>query len=273
MDQLRSIFEWIAARKYLSIVVVIVLISFLLFIRHWRHVSNGQISEPLTRGKIVDAVYGIGTVTPYKRFSFNPLVGTTVEKSFVIEGDSITKGKPLFQTENGMIYRAPFDGIVNYYPYRNGENTYATVPMMILTDMKDRYIVVSVEQQGALRVKPGQIAKISFDSLRQETFEGKVSAVYSYASNFLARVDSISLPETILPDMACDVAIVISVHENALLIPVTAYENGGVWVKRGHGLARLTPVRLGVTDGIWAEVLSGDVKPGDRVMIRKQVSQ
>ena len=65
----------------------------------------------------------------------------------------------------------------------------------------------------------GQDGEAELRFLRQQTFEGKVAAVYSYSNNFLARIDSVNLPDSILPDMTCDVAIVIAVHENALLIP------------------------------------------------------
>ena len=50
-----------------------------------------------------------------------------------------------------------------------------------------------------------------------------------------------------------------------------AFDNGRVWVKRGHGIPHPVPVKLGVIDGTMAEVVDGDLQPGDRVMIRDQV--
>lgn len=271
MDRLRAVGEWISRRKYLSTFIAALLVAVIVGIRFFVHVSAGKLSEPIQRGTIVDAVYGIGTVTANKRHSFNPLVGDTVGRSFVREGDRVKKGMPLVVSSDGNVYRAPFDGIVNYMPYRPGENTYTTSPMMVLTDMSDLYVTVSMEQQGALRVKEGQDVKLSFDSLRQKTFEGKVAAVYSYSNNFLARIDALKFPDSVLPDMTCDVAIIIGVHENALLIPVVAFDNGRVWVKRGHGIPQAVSVRLGVIDGAVAEVIGGNLQPGDRVMIRDQV--
>lgn len=273
MDQLRVIFEWFAERKFISFLIFVVLVGSSITASRYFKSQSGQLSDPIQKGKIIDAIYGIGTVTANRRFSFNPLIGNTVEKSFVKEGDYVKKNAPLIQTSDGGIQRAPFDGVINYYPYKSGENTYATTPMMILTDMTDRYIVVSMEQQGALRVKVGQVAKISFDSIRQTNFEGRVSSVYSYSSNFLARVDINDLPLFILPDMTCDVAIVIGEHENVLLIPVVAFENGTVWVKHESQLPRQIPIKIGITDGVWAEVLEGDLQAGDRVLTRKQVLQ
>ncbi len=272
LDHIRAVIEWISSRRVLSTFMALLLVGVLLGIHFVMGVTSGQLSDPVQRGKIIDAVYGIGTVTANRRLSFNPLTANTVRRSFVKEGDLVKKGKPLIETDDGSIHVAPFDGVVNYFPYRAGENTYTTVPMIILTDMSDRYIVVSMEQQGALRVKVGQTARLSFDSLRQTTFEGKVSAVYSYNSNFLARIDSVNLPDSVLPDMTCDVAIVIGVHENALLIPIVAFDNGRVWVKRGRRLPHAVPVKLGVIDSSMAEVVDGDLQTGDQVAIRKQVN-
>lgn len=268
---MRKIVEWIGTHKILSALGALVLILAIVVGRKVSHASQGQMSEPLVRGMILDAVYGIGTVTAMHRLSFNPLVGDTIGKTFVTEGDFVKKGNPLITTSTGNLLKAPFDGVVNFLPYRPGENAYATAPMMVFTDMTNRYVVVSMEQQGALRVRVGQPTKISFDSLRQKSFEGKVAAVYSYNNSFLARIDAVELPPSILPDMTCDVAIVIEAHENALLIPAAAFDSGHVWVKRGSSLPKVVPIKLGVVDGAMAEVVEGDLQPGDRVMIRKDV--
>lgn len=271
MDHLRRVIEWITHHKIKSSIIAILLIVAFFTTRYVMHVSAGKTSPPLERGNIIDAVYGIGTVTANRRLSFNPLVGNTVREMYVREGDKVLKGTALVKTEDGNRIVAPFDGVANYIPYRQGENTYATTPMLVFTDMKDLYVVVSLEQQGALKIKIGQTAKLSFDSLRDETYEGKVSAIYSYGSNFLARIDNIKLPDTILPDMTCDVAIVVGTHENVLLLPIVAFDNGKVWVKRGRSLPHAVPVKLGINDGVHAEVLEGDLKPGDHVMVRAKV--
>ena len=234
--------------------------------------SAGALSSPLERGKIVDAVYGIGTVTATRSFSIKPGVVTTLRNLYVKEGDSVRKGQNLLDIDNVM-YRAPFDGVINFLPFKIGENVFAQLPVLVLTDLKDRYCVVTMEQQGALRVRAGQKAKLSFDSMRNATYDGVVQSVYSYNSNFLARIDVSDLPMEILPDMTTDVAIIIREITDALLIPVAAFEDGFVWVKRGHALPSKVAVKLGVVDGMLAEVTSGDLQPGDRLMIRRKVGQ
>jgi multidrug efflux pump subunit AcrA (membrane-fusion protein) len=271
MDTLRAILDWIVKQKYWSLLIAFVLIGGIVATRAYLRSSAGKLSDPVKRGDIIEAVYGIGTVTATNRISFNTMVGATFSQIYVREGDRVTKGMPMIRTDNGNILRAPFNGVANYFPYHLGENALVSSPMLIITDMSDRYVVVTMEQQGALQVKVGQVAKLSFDSLRKATFDGKVAAVYSYANNFLARIDAVALPIAVLPDMTCDVAIVIDVHKHVLVVPITAFESGGVWVKRGNALARKVSVEVGINDGVFIEIMKGDVQEGDRVMIRPQV--
>ena len=130
-----------------------------------------------------------------------------------------------------------------------------------------------MEQQGALQVKKGQPVEISFDSIRQTTFHGVVEAVYSYDVNFLARIGVSGLTPNILPGMSADVAIQVAKHDSALLMPIAAYDKGYVWVKRGgHGLPKLTPVKLGIVDKDMAEIVSGNVHAGDRLVIKRKLN-
>jgi multidrug efflux pump subunit AcrA (membrane-fusion protein) len=271
MDLLRAFIELIARRKIWSLFIFVAVITGTIYSYRLRMSFEGIESATLQRGNIIDAVYAIGTVTVIKRLTINPLIGNNLRETYVREGDRVKKGAPLIALDPGITFRAPFDGVVNYAPYRVGENTVASVPLMVFTDMSHVYVVATMEQQGALRIKVGQIARISFDSLRGEVFEGKVSAVYSYANNFLARIDSVNLPDFVLPDMTCDVAIVVEEKKDVLLIPIAAFDSGQVWVKRGHKPPFPVPVQLGVNDGLMSEVISGDLHPGDHVMIRKEI--
>ncbi|MGZ3689510.1 MAG: efflux RND transporter periplasmic adaptor subunit, partial [Bdellovibrionota bacterium] len=187
------------------------------------------------------------------------------------EGDAVRKGERLVNLD-GNVYRAPFSGVVNYLPFKSGENIFVQLPVLVLTDLSHRYIVVSLEQQGAIRVRAGQKVKLSFDSMRQQNYEGIVESVYSYSTSFLARINVSSLPAEILPEMTADVAIVVREATRALVIPVNAIENGVVWRKRGAMIPEKTEIKLGIVDGAFAELVSGDIQEGDRLLIRKKVS-
>lgn len=238
-------------------------------VRYVRAHTDGKLSEPLGRGRIIDAIYGIGTVAANRSFALKPGVIGTLTDLYVKEGDVVKKGERLAQVDS-TLYRAPFDGVVNYLPFKVGENVFQQIPILVVTDLTNRYMVVNLEQQGALRVRPGQKAKLSFDTLRQRNYDGVVQSVYSYATNFIARIDVSQLPPEILPDMTADVAIVIGERDNVLLAPIPALDGDSVWVKRGQELPRRVPVKTGIVDDRMAEIIEGDVNEGDQLLIRRK---
>ena len=271
METLRSVTKWMTNHKVMSLLGTAILVAIVIFTRTLLVQSDGTLSEPLKRGTIIDAVYGIGTVTADRSLTIKPGIIATVNEVFVKEGDFLHKGEKIL-TLDRVLYRAPFDGVLNALPYKVGENVFPPpLPVAVFTDLLTRYIVVSMEQQGALRVQNNQKAILSFDSIRGKSYVGTVKSIYSYNSNFLARIDLSSLPSEILPDMTADVAIVIREIKDALIIPVAALEIDSVWIKRGKGFPTKVQVKLGVVDAAMAQVVSGDIHEGDQLIIHKKV--
>ena len=268
MGFLRKIFKWLSTHRWISISVVSFVVAVSALVSRKISQAQGVVSEPLKRGTVVQSVYGIGTVTASKSFQIKSGITSTINGLYVLEGDTVKKGDLLLQVDL-VKYRAPFDGVVTSMPNKQGENVFADVPMLILVDLSDRYVVVALEQQGALRVLKGQSAILSFDTMRESNFSGTVKSIYSNSINFLARIDIPNFPPKILPGMTADVAITIATHENVLLVPVAALEGGKfVWVKGVP--AKKIEVKTGIIDKAYAEVLSGDIKEGDQLLIRKQ---
>ena len=261
MKKLSYFFKWIFS--------ALLLIGIGLAARIIISAYSGQLSNPIQRGNIIDAVHGYGTITTDRHFSFNPHSGQNIEKIFFKEGDIVKKGMPLMQTSSRVIIRAPFTGLVHLRPYKTGESTYATEPLIILKDITDRYILVNLENRKASRVKIGQKVKISFELLPQSFFWGEISSLLSSPNKTIVRITVANLPEQILPDMTCNVGIVIGQRENVLLIPISSFAKGYVWVRRGNSFPKKVQVAFGVTDKNWAEVLVGDIQIGDRVMVHK----
>jgi multidrug efflux pump subunit AcrA (membrane-fusion protein) len=229
--------------------------------------SAGVLSSPLEKKTIIQSVYGIGTVTALRSYQIKPGVISTIDDIYVKEGDEVKRGEKLLKLESS-VYRAPFDGTITSLPFRIGENIFSQTPILSLVNLGERYLVVSLEQQGALRVLRGQRVVISFDSLRDQNYEGVVESVYSSDSNFLARINVSALPRRILPDMTADVAITLAEKSNVLVVPVEALVEGKIWIKRGKALAKLTKITTGIVDRAFAEVISGEVRVGDRVLLK-----
>jgi hypothetical protein len=83
-----------------------------------------------------------------------------------------------------------------------------------------------------------------------------------------------SIPAQILPGMTADTAIEVARHENVLMGSSAALENGKeVWRKRGHEIPTKIQIKIGIIDKDKFEVISGDLKEGDLLLIRKDLSK
>lgn len=269
---MNTILTWIKKHRIFSIFAMAIAIGGALFILSKSKTNaNILLTEPLKKGDIVESVYGIGTVTATKTYQIRSGVTSTVVKLLVREGDQVKKGDKLIVMDPSTVFSAPFDGTITFLPVKIGENVFPQAVLMSVVDLSDRYLVVTLEQQGALRVRQGQKAKLSFDSLRNASFEGTVESVYSHDNNFLVRIKTSDLPAQILPGMTVDVSIGISERKNVLLAPVAAIEDGKVYVQKGS--RRLTPVviKMGIVDGSIAELISDEIHEGDILAIRHKV--
>lgn len=229
--------------------------------------DDGQLSEPIKRGVIAESVYGIGTVTATRSFQLKTAVPGALRRLHVKEGDQVSQGQLLVELQDVSLFRAPFAGTVTSLPFKVGETVFAQSVILELVDLRDRYLTVSLEQRAAIRVRPAQQARISFENMRGETYQGVVESVYSRGNDFLVRIDVSKLPPQILPGMTADVAIEIATRKDALLVPAAAIENGAVRVKREQSKPQAVPVQIGVVDGAMAEIVSGDIREGDRLVL------
>lgn len=266
---MKRIIVWIKRHKVFATVVALVVAAGLaaLTIRIQR-LEAETLSPPIARGSIIESVYGIGTVKATRSFQLKTGVATTIQRLYVEEGDTVKRGQRLVTLGSIGTFTAPFDGTITSLPFKVGETAFAQAVILQIVDLSDRYLSVSVEQRGALRVRPGQKARISIEGMREQHYEGTVESVYSHDNDFLVRIDISRLPPQVLPDMTADVAIGIAEHDDVLLIPVAALSDGKVYVKRGAGEPKAVAVKTGVVDGEMAEVVSGDLRAGDRLVIR-----
>ncbi|QQR81901.1 MAG: efflux RND transporter periplasmic adaptor subunit [Deltaproteobacteria bacterium] len=256
-------------KKYLVSILVVLAIFLLCFI--WFKKQTSSYVTP-TFGPIVESVYGIGTVTARKTYQLKLGITATLDHLYVEEGQFVAAGAPLVDLDSKMKFTAPFSGTVTSLPFKVGESIFPQVPILTLMDLKDLYVVVSLEQQGALRISKGQPVKLSFESLRGQKNSGVVRSLFPNNGEFFAHIDVENLPPAILPGMTADVAIEVGRKEKALLVPVSSISSGHVVVKR-NGLKKKVPVQVGIIDGEMAEIISGDLTPEDQIQISEKRGQ
>jgi multidrug efflux pump subunit AcrA (membrane-fusion protein) len=192
---------------------------------------------------------------------------TKVKKVFVREGQRVEKGFSLIQFDDTGIFKAPFAGTVTKLPFNAPDTILPHVSALTLQNLKEKYLEVSLEQEGALRVSKGQKAKVLFESVRGEKFDGEVIALFPKDDEFLAHIRVPGLGENVLPGMTADVSIIVGKHRDALLVPIGGLSNGILIVRR-DGKKMKVPVKIGGIDGEWAEVLEGDIKMTDEILLK-----
>ena len=220
------------------------------------------------KGSIVEAVYGLGTVTPRRTFAIKTGVAGRIEKIYARPGDEVDSNAPLIRTDS-LLFRAPFQGVVTNLLFEENEIVMPGSPILTMKTMKGHHVELIMDQESVLRIRPGLKAELSFETLRAEKIPGVVSRVYSSGGEFIVEVESESMPDEVLPDMTADVAIQVARRDDVMLIPQRAVQRGQVQVVR-NGLRKRIPVKIGAADAEWVEVLDDSLKMDDRIVIPRR---
>lgn len=218
-----------------------------------------------TKGDIVEAVYGLGTVKSEENFSAKFAVTSSVVEYYVSEGQDISKGQKLFMTDQGAIIYSPFKGRVTNIPFSIRENIFPQATILSVANLKKLYLTVSLEQQAIMRIRPGLNAEVSFEFFRNKKLPGKITSIFTAADQFIAKVELSEWPDGVLPGMTADVAIEIARKKDALLVPTSAIVNGKIIIKRDGKKTKL-PVKIGLTDLEKTEILSPQLEASDEVI-------
>lgn len=245
-----------------SIFVIILILTAYFFIR------NSQSDRlSIVRGSLVEAVYALGTVKPVESLSLKFGIAASIREIFVEEGQSVTKGQALLTNDSGITFRSPFNGTITKLNVSKNETAMPGLPLLEIQNLKEVYISVSLDQESALRVKPGQIVQLSFESIRGNVYKGSVERIYPSNGQFLVRIDANELPHGILPDMTTDVAIEVSSKENVILVPLVAMDRGKI-IRFRDGKREKLEIRIGAINSEFGELLQGDLKEGDEVLVK-----
>lgn len=244
----------------LSAILFFLVIAFLKF-------NKGKETDiQVTKGTIVEAVYGLATIQASNVFHLRIAVPAVITKSFVKQGDNVKKGTNLVSFDSFGIMKTPIDGVVTKFTYETGELVTPQSPILTVMDLKDRYLTVSLEEKAAVKVKPGQFVRIRFEALGNTIYPGSVESVYPTDGQFEVKVIAKDLPKELLPGMSADIAIETSKKENVLLVPAKSIQNGTIRLNR-DGKITSTNIKTGISSGDTVEILEGDIKEGDFVKI------
>ncbi len=155
----------------------------------------------------------------------------------------------------------------------------------VAQDLKKMQIDTSVDEADIGNVKTGQNVEFTVDAYPETTFRGKVTQVRinpTIIQNVVTYDVVVSVANKDLklkPGMTANVRIITAIKNDILRVPNTAFlfrlpgykakgEKGGagVWVLE-QGKPKRVLVRQGLTDGNYTEVVSGNLRQGDAVIV------
>jgi multidrug efflux pump subunit AcrA (membrane-fusion protein) len=192
---------------------------------------------------------------------------TSVAKLFVEEGQEVKKGELLIKFVDSAAFRAPFNGTITEVNHKDFETIIPNTVVLSMMDLKNKYIEVPLEQEGALKVEKGQSVVIIFESLKNRKFKGQVVSLYPKQNEILAHINVEKLPRNILPGMTADLSIEVSRRKNVMLIPVNALANGQVVIKRGKKKQKIS-IETGNVNGKYIEITKGDIREKDLIQVK-----
>jgi len=220
-------------------------------------------------GPITESVYAIGIVKSERSYELKMGVVTAIKQYFVKEGDYVKNNQRLFINDSGTVFKAPFEGVITHLPFSVGETVAAQQSILTLVDLKKLYLEASLEQQGILKVKRGQLVQISFESFRSQVSKGKVKNILPRNLEFVIQVEVNDLPDNILPGMNADLSVEIMKKDQAILLPLMAVSNGHILINE-NGKSKKVPVTVGVSDAEFVEILSPKLSSSHEIFLPKE---
>jgi HlyD family secretion protein len=200
---------------------------------------------------------------------------------------------------------SPVDGTVVSRNVTQGQTVAASFQtptlFLIASDLKKMEVDTNVSESDIGDIKKGDQASFTVDAFARRTFQAKVSQVRQSPQSVqnvvtydvVLSIDNSDL--ALKPGMTAAARIIVDQRNDAVRVPNQALRyapkgyverpaqpgatptapagsesnQGQVWVLR-DGKPTAVPVVLGLDDDSFTEIVSGDVQPGDRVIMAEQ---
>lgn len=171
---------------------------------------------------------------------------------------------------------APFDGTVTDIPVKVGDVVTIGSQAFRLDDLSNLLVDVEVSEIDINRVKVGQEVSLSFDAILSRGYKGEVVEVARVGNtnqgvvNFTVSVQLSDADELVLPQMTAAINIVVIQLDDVVLIPnraVRLVDGQRVVYLLKNGIPTETEITFGSSSDNMSELISGDVKPGDLIVL------
>jgi len=171
---------------------------------------------------------------------------------------------------------APFDGTVTQMDAKVGDQVNSGLTSFRVDDLSHLYIEVDVPEVDINRIQTGQRVELTFDAILGDKFSGLVTQVEPVGTdiqgvvNFTVTIELDDGKSEVKPGMTAAANIIVREIKDVLIVPNRAItkRNGGyvVFAMRNNQTVQL-PVEIGASSDTETEILKGDLKEGDLVVV------
>lgn len=182
----------------------------------------------------------------------------------------------LESTIGQVILLAPFGGTVTHVESKVGDQINPGSVAFRIDDLSRLLVDVEITEVDVNRIRLGQPVMMSFDAIPDKEYSGKVVEVARIGTavqgvvNFTVTVQIENADGAVRPGMTAAANIITDLVEGTLLVP-----NRAVRLREGQrivyvlrdGAPVMVNIELGLTSDTMSQIISGDVKAGDQVIL------
>jgi RND family efflux transporter MFP subunit len=171
---------------------------------------------------------------------------------------------------------APISGTITQLTSKVGDVVSPGNTALRLEDMTEMHVRAQVPEVDISLVKVGQAAKVVFDAIPKQEYEGRVLEISQFGEQqqgnvtFAVEVSLDNSDRSIKTGLTGAVTIIIDQTSDAILIPNRAvrFVNGERTVSiLQNGKVIPVPVKLGITDEANSQLVSGNLAVGDTIIL------
>jgi HlyD family secretion protein len=189
--------------------------------------------------------------------------------------------------ENSII-KAPIDGVVVARNVDVGQTVAASLQaptlFLIANDLKKMQVLANIDEADIGQLGPDSRVTFTVDAFPLDVFAGKIAQIRLSPQTLqnvvtYTAVVQVNNPDLKLkPGMTANITAIVAERKDVVAVPNAALRfrpadaaqqprtGPTVWKIEGEKLTPV-PVKLGITDGVVSEVISGDLERGDRVAV------
>lgn len=171
---------------------------------------------------------------------------------------------------------APINGTVTELFIKIGDVVNSGTQAVRIDDFSERHVLVEVPEVDIVLVRPGQPAELTFDALPGREFHGEVIKVSRVGRqdaggiHFEVEVRMTDDDDSVQPGLTAAVNVIVEERKDVVMIPNRALRRSNgqqvVYLLR-DGSPVMVPVTTGLSDEDNSELLEGDLRVGDVVVL------